>query len=192
MAKMADQTNTVVKSLGIHHSGIPVNDVDRATEFYTRVLGFELIGMYGSSGAEGHFIGRNTPKEVVYDTAEAEKDLREYTEAFAARYPGETPATRFARMRVGHDEVVLFQRPKPVEMDSLIENGIFHQSFHISPEDMDKLIDLKREGGSNIKFHAGPILRWPHGRALYVWDTEGNYLELESEEDLPGQYLPKQ
>ena len=191
MADTVSDSTRVVKTLGIHHSGIPVNDVDRATEFYTRVLGFELIGMYGSTGARGHFIGGNTPAEVVYDTADAEKDLQEYQDAFSQRYPGEQPVTRFARMRVGRDEVVLFQRPKSVEIDTLMENGIFHQSFHISAEDMSKLIDLKREGGSDIKFHTGPTLRWPHGRALYLWDTEGNYIELESEEDLPAQYLPK-
>jgi hypothetical protein len=32
------------------------------------------------------------------------------------------------------------------------------------------------------------VLRWPHGRAMYLWDPEGNYIELESEEDLPAAF----
>ena len=74
------------------------------------------------------------------------------------------------------------------EQEMLVQNGIFHQSYHISPDDMDRLVELKRQGNSGIRFHSGPALRWPHGRAIYLWDSEGNYLELESEEDLPSKY----
>jgi hypothetical protein len=45
----------------------------------------------------------------------------------------------------------------------LIEDGIFHTSFHISPEDMDLLVELKRKGTSEIRFHTGPVL------ALAAW-----------------------
>jgi hypothetical protein len=91
-------------------------------------------------------------------------------------------------LRAGRDEVDLFQRPEPDERDTLQANGIFHQSFHISAEDMARLAELKERGDTTIRFHSGPTLRWPQGKALYLWDSEGNYLELESDEDLPAQF----
>lgn len=52
---------------------------------------------------------------------------------------------------------------------------------------MRRLAELKKQGNSGIRFHTGPTLRWPDGWAMYLWDAEGNYLELESVEDLPAQ-----
>ncbi|MEA2641612.1 MAG: Glyoxalase/Bleomycin resistance protein/Dioxygenase superfamily [Chloroflexota bacterium] len=184
MTSTESRTDSVVKTLGIHHAGIPVNNVDRAVEFYSRVLGWELVGQYRVSDGKGHFTG-SAPVELNYEVPGAEQDFREFVEHYEQVRPGHTPRTCFARMKVGPDEVVLFERPEPIEIDTLVDNGVFHQSFHISAEDMQRLADLKREGGSDIKFHTGPTLRWPHGRALYMWDTEGNYIELESIEDLP-------
>jgi hypothetical protein len=128
------------------------------------------------------------PEGVSFEAPDAEKDYNEYVDSYRAARGGRDPDIRFARMRAGDTEVVLFERPEPMETDTLIENCIFHQSFHISPEDMDRLAELKKSGDSDINFHNGPTLRWPHGRAMYLWDTEGNYLELESEEDLPAQF----
>ncbi len=45
----------------------------------------------------------------------------------------------------------------------------------------------KLRGSVELK-RTGPVLRWPSGRALYLWDSEGNYIELESPEDLPTKY----
>ena len=183
------ETGSVVTTLGIHHGGIPVNDLDRAVRFYTSVLGWVVIGRYDSSDGEAHFTGRNTPTEVVYtENPDAGRDFDGFVRDFQGTHDGRTPSTNFARLRVGAEEMVLFQRPEPVQINTLVDNGIFHQSFHISPADMQKLIDLKNEGNSDIAFHTGPVLRWPHGRALYLWDPEGNYIELESEEDLPALY----
>jgi catechol 2,3-dioxygenase-like lactoylglutathione lyase family enzyme len=181
----------VVKILGLHHSGIPCNDLDRATDFYTRVLGMEVVGIVKAPNARGHFVDMRIPPEVDFNTAELEKDYEEWVAAYQQRQPGKVPPTRFSRLRAGNVEVVLFERPDPLESDTLMENGIFHQSFHISADDLDRLLEMKQQGNSDIRFHTGPVLRWPHGRAIYIWDSEGNYLELESEEhDLPSKLLP--
>ena len=186
---MGDTSATsTVKILGMHHSGIPCNDLDRAVDFYTRVLGFEKIAVTPKGILKRHFTGTNIPDSVAYEAPDAEKDYAEYVEAYRAARDGRDPDIRFARMRAGGTEVVLFERPEPLETNTLIENSIFHQSFHISPADMDHLAELKQSGDSEINFHNGPTLRWPHGRAMYLWDTEGNYIELESEEDLPTQF----
>ena len=184
MTETASETDSVVKILGLHHAGIPCNDLDRAVEFYTQVLGLEVIGAYRSSDGRPHFLGANLPQEVKVEDAQAERDFQEYVANYQAARPGKTPQTDFVRLSAGHTEVVLFQRLEPEERDTLIQNGIFHQSYHISKEDMARLTELKRQGGSGIRFHTGPALRWPHGRAMYLWDTEGNYIELESQEDL--------
>jgi catechol 2,3-dioxygenase-like lactoylglutathione lyase family enzyme len=181
MSETKTQPTTVVKVTGIHHSGIPCNDLDRAIDFYQRVLGFELEGTTREPSTAGHFLGVRTPPGLRGAGPEAEGELREF-EARHQEARGRIAPTRFARMKCGRDAVVLFERPDPVEHDTHLENGIFHQSFHISRDDMERLIAVKRQGDSRLQFHNGPVLRWPHGRAMYMWDTEGNYLELESEE----------
>jgi catechol 2,3-dioxygenase-like lactoylglutathione lyase family enzyme len=181
-------TGSTVKIIGMHHSGIPCNDLDRAVDFYTHVLGMDKIAITPKGILKRHFTGSNVPDAVAYEAPDAEKDYAAYVDAYREARDGRDPDVRFARMLAGDTEVVLFERPEPIEIDTLIENCIFHQSFHISPADMDHLAELKRRGDSGIRFHNGPTLRWPHGRALYLWDTEGNYIELESEEDLPAQF----
>lgn len=188
MVQTQRATGSVVKIIGIHHSGIPCNNLDRAVDFYTRVLGMEIIKRSSSSDPRGHFLGGNTPPEVSTEDPIAESEYAEYVANYQRHNPGHVPAVNFMRLRAGSHEVVLFERLQPVEADTHLQNGIFHQSFHVSKEDLDRLAELKARGDSDIRFHNGPVLRWPHGRAMYLWDSEGNYLELESEEDLPAQF----
>lgn len=186
----------VVKITGMHHSGLLCNDLDRAVDFYTRVLGMEVISEVRGKGGRpgGHFTGTRVPADVEVDTKDGQADLDEFVALHQRLRGGKTPeGDSFVRLRAGSHELVLFERPEPIpqaadEKETLVENGIFHQSFFISTEDLDRLSELKRQGGSGIRFHTGPVLRWPHGRAIYLWDTEGNYLELEAEEDLPAQF----
>lgn len=183
------EVDSVVKVQGIHHGGIACNNLSRAVDFYTRVLGMKVILRTDSESMRGHFVGTRLPENARLESAEGEEDLRQFESEYRQVRPDRPrPATRFARMKAGSDEVVLFERLDKVESDTLVENGIFHQSFHISPEDMDRLAEMKRQGEGDLRFHTGPVLRWPTGRALYLWDSEGNYIELESEEDLPAKY----
>lgn len=178
MVREKTDSKSVVTITGIHHSGIPCNDLDRAVDFYTRVLGMKLLGK--NAGVDQvHFFGNFPPDQQAYPAEEA---YREYVEDYQRARPGKKPVSNFARLKAGDDDVVLFQRTEPVEIDTLVENGIFHQSFHVSKEDIDRLIELKEQGGSEIRFHIGPVPRGVNGRAMYLWDTEGNYLELEFRE----------
>jgi catechol 2,3-dioxygenase-like lactoylglutathione lyase family enzyme len=178
---------SVVRVTGIHHISIPCNDLDRAVRFYTAVLGMEYVRTFSGDTAP-HFLGTNLPAGLEWDDALAQREYREYMETYERPQPGRTPGTTIAQMRAGRDQVDLFLRPAPVERDTLHENGVFHQSFHVSPEDMARLAELKARGDSGIRFSNGPTLRWPHGKALYLWDSEGNYIEVESDEDLRAEF----
>jgi catechol 2,3-dioxygenase-like lactoylglutathione lyase family enzyme len=157
---------------------IPCNNLERAIDFYTRVLGMEMLGPINSGTLNVHFEGSNLPDGAgeLLRNPEGEKDLRDFMEMYGRVRPNTPrPKGRFARMLAGSDAVVLFERLEPAEVTDekmLIEYGIFHTSFHISPEDMDLLVELKRKGTSDIRFHTGPVLRWPRGRAMYLWDSE--------------------
>ena len=185
------ERTSVVQVIGLHHAGLPVNDLERAVDFYTKVLGFELLRMNLSPDDRGHFLGNNTPAEFLEDDPGAQAEYDEYIANFQRLYPGEMPSSNFARLRAGNFELVLFKRVKPADAPKQTEVGIFHTSLHVSKSDLDRLVELKEQGDSGIDFHSGPVLRWPHGRAMYLWDPEGNYIELESEEDLPAAYGAK-
>ena len=187
MTHITNKTESVVTIIDLHHAGIPVNNLERAVEYYTQILGMELKGVNRSDTNEGHFTGANLPKELDGQNIQGQNDYQEYAD-WHKQARGSEPATNFARMRAGSVDVVLFQRPDPIEDDTLIANGIFHQSFHVSNDDFERLLQMKESDDTRIRIHTGPVLRWPHGRALYIWDSEGNYLELETEEDLPTKY----
>jgi glyoxylase I family protein len=122
----------MIQTVGIYHIGIPVDDVDRAEGFYTKVLGMKTAARIGESGA------------------------------------------RLVRLTCGDTDVVLFQRPRPLHRNTLKEDGIAHQAFEVAPEAFDEALEfLKREG----HYHEGPVVR-PSGRAVYFFDSEGNYQQL--------------
>ena len=41
----------MIRTIGIYHIGIPVDDLDRAEDFYTKVLGMKVEARIGESGA---------------------------------------------------------------------------------------------------------------------------------------------
>src|SRR5437762_4075646 len=41
----------MIQTIGIYHIGIPVDDLDRAEGFYTKVLGMKVAARIGESGA---------------------------------------------------------------------------------------------------------------------------------------------
>ena len=122
----------MIQTTGIYHIGIPVDDINRAEGFYTRVLGMKVAARIGEAGA------------------------------------------RLVRLKCGDVDVVLFQRPRQLNRNTLKEDGISHQAFEVAPEAFDEAIEfLKKEGC----YHEGPVLR-PSGRGVYFFDTEGNYQQL--------------
>ena len=81
---------------------------------------------------------------------------------------------QLSRLKCGDADVVLFKRPRPLSRNALKEDGITHQAFEVPPDTFDEAIEfLKREG----LFHSGPVVR-PSGRAVYFFDSEGNYQQL--------------
>ena len=173
---------------GLHHIGLSVNDLARAVAFYTDVLGMTIKNFNHEDGTRGHFISSNVPSDVEYESPQGEADKVGLAERYDSVRPGKTMSIHAARLKAGGFELVLFERPEPIEVDSLVENGILHQSFQVSRDTFDELVQMKESGSGEIRFSTGPVLRWPHGWALYLWDSEGNYLELEVEEDLPATF----
>jgi len=132
-----------MKVTKLYHVGIPVDDIDRAQEFYTKVLGMEFMGRVGGN-----------PKNP--DALEIHGKYQ-----------------RLDRLRCGDDDVVLFERPKPIERDALDQDGIAHQAFDMNWDDYDDALkEIKQLG----KFHR--IVERSSGKTIYLFDSEGNYLEL--------------
>ncbi len=91
----------------VYHTGIPVDDLDRARDFYTQILGMEYLGRLGGNA----------------DNPDA--------------LPIHGKVQKLDRLRCGTDDIVLFKRPRPLNRDALDEDGIAHQVFDLSWEDYD-------------------------------------------------------
>lgn len=125
----------MIKTTGLYHAGIPVDDLDRAERFYTSILGMEAVH----------------------------------------RHPG-----RSSRLKCGDTGVVLFVRPRPLNRDTLKEDGDTHQAFEVAPETFDKAVAfLKSEG----YYHEPEYNPRERGRAVYFFDSEGNYLQLHTSDE---------
>ena len=105
------------KIKGVHHLGLPVNDLDRATRFYTEVLGMKCAK-----------IDRDIETGGLYNEA-----------------VGHYPLTARLFMENGA-ELVLFQRPKPIERGDF-DDGTAHISLELAKEDFETAVaDLKKAG----------------------------------------------
>lgn len=122
----------MVQAIGVYHIGIPVDDLDRAVDFYTKILGMSEEARLGEAGAS------------------------------------------LARLRCGDADVVLLQRHRPLKRNTLQEDGIAHQAFEVAPETFDEAVAFLKSQGC---YHEGPVVR-PSGRAVYFFDSEGNYQQL--------------
>ena len=116
----------------LYHVGIPVDDIDRAQEFYTQVLGMQFLDRVGGGAGP-----------------------------------------RLDRLRYGGSDVVLFERPKPIQKNALEQDGIAHQAFDMLWEDYDDALKEVKETG---RFHR--CVERASGKTIYLFDPEGNYLEL--------------
>ena len=105
------------KLKGVHHLGLPVNDMERAKKFYTEVLGMTCAKV-----------------DVDIDTG-----------GFYKEAMGHYPLTARLFMENGTD-LVLFQRPKPVERGDF-DDGTSHLSLELAKEDFATAVaDLKNSG----------------------------------------------
>ncbi|MFQ5682772.1 MAG: VOC family protein [Candidatus Binatia bacterium] len=78
------------------------------------------------------------------------------------------------RLKCGDSDVVLFQRPHPLKRNSLHEDGISHQAFEVSTDSFGPAVEILRRKGY---LHGEPVVR-ASGRAVYFFDSEGNYQQL--------------
>ena len=131
----------------LYHIGIPVNDIQRAEQFYVDVLGMKVKGR-GAGERESN---------------------RPFFELL-----GYWPKNLRLRTAEGDVEVVLFERPKPIERDWK-EDSFCHSAFSTSKEDFDLALAKLKDWG--VRLHIGPI-GYGGGRTLYFFDSEGNYLQL--------------
>ncbi len=127
----------------VYHMGIPVDDIDRAREFYTKVLGMQFLSRVGGNP--------NNP-----DALEVHGKI-----------------ARLDRFKCGEDDIVLFERPRPLQRDAIDQDGIAHQAFDMNWEDYDDAMKTAKELG---KFHRS--VERSTGKTIYMFDSEGNYLEL--------------
>ena len=79
-----------------------------------------------------------------------------------------------SRLKCGSADVVLFKRPRPLARNTLKEDGISHQAFEVPPDTFDAALAFLKSQGL---YHSGPVVR-PSGRAVYFFDSEGNYQQL--------------
>jgi catechol 2,3-dioxygenase-like lactoylglutathione lyase family enzyme len=127
----------------VYHMGIPVDDLDRARDFYTKVLGMQYLGRVGGNP----------------DNPDA--------------LPIHGKVQQLDRLRCGKDDIVLFERPRALGRDALDQDGIAHQAFDMNWEDYDDALKQAKELG---KYHRK--VERSSGRTIYMFDSEGNYLEL--------------
>jgi catechol 2,3-dioxygenase-like lactoylglutathione lyase family enzyme len=132
-----------MKAQRVYHIGIPVDDLDRARDFYTRVLGMAYLGRVGGNP----------------DNPDA--------------LPIHGKVQRLDRLRCGSDDVVLFERPRPLGRDALDQDGIAHHAFDLAPEEFEQALRTAQELGT---YHRS-VAR-SSGKTIYMFDSEGNYLEL--------------
>jgi catechol 2,3-dioxygenase-like lactoylglutathione lyase family enzyme len=151
-ATPAPKVVTAVDSIAI-----PVSDVDRATDFYTRVLNFSPVADREASGSDyEHLLG-----------------------VFGAR-------VRVARLSLGEETIELMQfmaprgRPLPVDLKS---NDLAFQHIAIIVSDMDKAYAWLRENHVEYASTGPQVLPLSNPSAggisaFYFRDPDGNFLEL--------------
>ncbi|MGH7772973.1 MAG: VOC family protein [Candidatus Binatia bacterium] len=110
----------MIKIKKLYHLGLPVNDLDRATKFYSDVLGMKCtkVGLDVDSGG---------PYKKVY---------------------GQYPST--SRLFFEDEMcLVLFQRPKPIERGDF-DDGTAHIALQTGKEDFDRAVEELKKAGAKV------------------------------------------
>lgn len=134
---------------GIHHTALSTHDIERSIDFYTRLLGFELINRFEwDRGA---------------DTADAILGLKD-------------SAAHAAMLKLGNAFLEIFQysspQPKPADPERPVcDHGITHIALLVT--DMDA--EYERLTAAGMRFHCPPNEQL---RAIYGRDPDGNVVEL--------------
>jgi predicted enzyme related to lactoylglutathione lyase len=110
----------MIKVKRVYHLGLPVNDLPRATRFYTEVLGM-------------------TCTKVGFDTESGGPYQKTY---------GEFPSISRLLMEDGMC-LVLFQRPKPIERGDF-DDGTAHLALQTGKDDFDRAVDELKKAGVKV------------------------------------------
>lgn len=135
--------------LGVHHPALAVPDIDKALDFYCRVLGFE----------------------VVMD-AEIPSGIAPMNDAFGVSDAG----CKVRMIRKGNSCIELFEFAASEPGDGgrpVNREGITH--ICLASDDYAK--DYEHLAGHGVRFHT-PAMGEPGGRWAYGRDPFGNVLEL--------------
>ena len=112
----------MIKIKKVYHIGLPVNDMDRATKFYSDVLGMKCTKV-------GYDVDSGEPYKEVH---------------------GQYPAISRLFMEDGMC-LVLFQRPKPIERGDF-DDGTAHIALQTSKEDFDRAVEELKKAGVKVPF----------------------------------------
>jgi methylmalonyl-CoA/ethylmalonyl-CoA epimerase len=98
-----------------------------------------------------------------------------YTEVLGMQFMGRVgSAQKLDRLKcAGGDVVVLFERPKPHAWDPVAQDGVAHQAFEMDIASYEEALETVQEMGL---FRT--IEDRESGNTIYLFDTEGNHLEL--------------
>lgn len=130
---------------GVFHFSFTVNDMEESKDFYTRVLGLELVH-------EGRFNKPYTSKQVGYENA----DLL----AAAFRIKGKKPEDSTHIL-----ELVQYLNPKGTRLDTrTINPGSAHMAFVVD----DMFAEYERMKSLGVRFRSEPV-------AITAGPNEGGY-----------------
>ena len=140
----------MIKIKRVFHLGLPVNDLDRATKFYSEVLGMKCKKNMGFDIEE-----TGLPYKEVY--GQFPQNSRLFME-------DETP-------------LVLYQRPKPIKKGDL-DDGLAHIALETSKDNFDRAVEELKKAG--LKMLPDKVMAVPsrEGRSIYFFDPEGNYIQI--------------
>lgn len=120
---------------GVFHFSFTVGDIEESKDFYTRILGLELVH-------EGRFNLPYTAKQVGYENA----DLL----AAAFRLPGKVPESSTHIL-----ELVQYLNPTGTKVDTrTINPGSAHLCFAVD----DMWSEYERLKGLGVRFRSEPVL----------------------------------
>jgi catechol 2,3-dioxygenase-like lactoylglutathione lyase family enzyme len=147
----------------INHTSIAVNDVERAKQFYTELLGLkEIVDTRTKSFPPGYKL----PPDPLFITYGNDR----------TKHP--------CRLECGGVEVTLFERPVALDPEEVIRSrGIFHYSFRMDFGQVKAMCNdtaSLRKQGYRLPFEPealvlpGGITYW----RLYIMDPDGNLIEI--------------
>ena len=97
-----------------------------------------------------------------------------YTEVLGMEFQSRVGSQqKLDRLKCGPDDVVLFERPKAHSWDPIAQDGVAHQAFEMNIATYDEALEKIQDMGL---FRT--IEDRESGLTIYLYDTEGNHLEL--------------